>query len=117
MIEQRSIDFKINCIISRGKNIIYYRKIDNRPRCQYIHVVRTFRKDIKELILLISDYDNPKYLNIKELLIKIIQIIPPKIKSEDCERVIMKLSEILMTQEEFNNIPTLPISINQIFDE
>lgn len=115
-MSEQELNFKINCIISRGKNIIYYRKIDNRPRCQYIHVVRLFRKDIKEILFLIPEYD-PKYLEIKELLIKVIQAIPPKVKSEDCEEVIFKLAKILMTPEEFNNIPTLPISNNQIFDE
>lgn len=115
-MSEQELNFKINCIISRGKNIIYYRKIDNRPRCQYIHVVRLFRKDIKEILSLIPEYD-PKYLEIKELLIKVIQAIPPKVKSEDCEEVIFKLAKILMTPEEFNDIPTLPISNNQIFDE
>lgn len=116
MNKQEELNFKINCIISRGKNIIYYRKIDNRPRCQYIHVVRLFRKDLKEILSLIPEYD-PKYLEIKELLIKVIQVIPPKVKSENCEEVIMKFAKILMTSEEFNNIPIYPISNNQKFDE
>lgn len=115
-MSEQELNFKINCIFSRGKNIIYYRKIDNRPRCQYIHVVRLFRKDLKEILSLIPEYD-PKYSEIKELLIKVIQAIPPKVKSEDCEEVIFKLAKILMTPEEFNNIPTLPILNNQIFDE
>lgn len=115
-MNKQELDFKIKCIISRGKNIIYYRKIDNRPRCQYIHVVRLFRKDLKELLSSIPDNDS-KYLRIKELLIKVIQVIPLKVKSEDCEKVIMEFAKILMTFEEFNNIPTYPISKNQIFDE
>lgn len=114
-MSEQELNFKITCIFSRGKNIIYYRKIDNRPRCQYIHVMRTFRKDIKSLLLLLPR--DKKYIDIINLLNSIISIIPPKIKSEDCEEVIFKLAKILMTPEEFNNIPTLPISNNQIFDE
>lgn len=114
-MNEQEIDFRIRCLIARGRNIVYYRRIDNRPRSQYIHVVREYRKDVRNLS--ISLPENSKYGEIKEMLKKIVVSIPPKVKSEDCEEVIMKIAEILMTQEEIMSLPILVISENQAFDE
>ena len=54
-MNEQEIEFKIKCLIARGRNIVYYRRIDNRPRCQYIHVVRSYRKDVRELSLSLPD--------------------------------------------------------------
>ena len=114
-MNEQEINFKIRCILARGRNIVYYRRIDNRPRCQYIHVVRSFRQDVRELSLSLPD--DSKYSDLKEMFKRIVLTIPPKAKSEDCEEIIMKVAEIIMTPEELNSIPILPISENQVFDE
>ena len=48
-MNEQEMDFRINCILARARNIIYYRRIDNRPRCQYIHTVRGLRQDTRTL--------------------------------------------------------------------
>lgn len=114
-MNEQEMDFRINCILARARNIIYYRGIDNRPRCQYIHTVRGLRQDTRTLSLSLPDTE--KYKDIKELFGRIVRTIPPKVKSEECEEVIMKIAEILMTPEEIQQLPVLPISEEQVFDE
>lgn len=114
-MNEQELDFRIRCILARIRNIIYYRRIDNRPRCQYIHVVRGLRQDTRTLSLSLPDID--KYSEIKELFGKIVRTIPPKVKSEECEEVIMKIAEITMSKEEIEKLPVLPISEEQVFDE
>ena len=114
-MNEQEMDFRINCILARARNIFYYRRIDNRPRCQYIHTVRGLRQDTRTLSLSLPDTE--KYKDIKELFGRIVRTIPPKVKSEECEEVIMKVAEILMTPEEIQQLPVLPISEEQVFDE
>ena len=44
------LDFRVMCTLSKGRNIAYYRLIDDRPRCQYIHVMRKYRQEVFGLI-------------------------------------------------------------------
>ena len=101
-MNEQEMDFRINCILARARNIIYYRRIDNRPRCQYIHTVRGLRQDTRTLSLSLPNTE--KYKDIKELFGRIVRTIPPKVKSEECEEVIMKVAEILMTPEEIQQL-------------
>lgn len=114
-MNEQEIEFKIKCLIARGRNIVYYRRIDNRPRCQYIHVVRSYRKDVRELSLSLPD--EGEYRIYKRLFKMIVLAIPPKAKSVDCEEYIMAIAEILLTPEEIMKLPILIISENQVFDE
>lgn len=114
-MNEQEIEFRIRCLLARGRNIIYYRRIDNRPRSQYIHAVRDYRKDVRNLSLSLPDEE--KYREIKETFKKIVLAIPPKVKSDDCEEMIMAIAEILMTPEEIMKLPILIISENQVFDE
>lgn len=114
-MNEQEIEFRIQCLIARGRNIVYYRRIDNRPRCQYIHVVRNYRKDVRELSLSLPDEE--KYRIYKTLFKMIVLAIPPKVKSVDCEEYIMAIAEILLTREEIMKLPILIISENQVFDE
>ena len=114
-MNEQEIKFRINCLLCRGRNIIYYRRIDNRPRSQYIHVVRDYRKDVRELSLSLPDEE--QYKEIKELFKKIVLAIPPKVKSDDCEEMIMEIAKILLSPEEIRQLPILIISENQRFDE
>lgn len=116
MEHEQAIDFKLRCLIARGRNIVYYRRIDDRPRGQYIHVVRTYRKDAVNLLSQMPE-DYEKYKDARELLTKIIDTINPKVKSDDCEETIMDIAELLMTPEEIRKLPILVISENQSYDE
>lgn len=115
VMNEQEADFRIRCLLARGRNIVYYRRIDDRPRGQYIHAVRDYRKDVRNLSLSLPD--NEKYKEIKETLKKIVLAIPPKVKSVDCEEYIMAIAEIIMTPEEIRQLPILIISENQEFDE
>lgn len=70
-------------LLIRGRNIIHYRLIDDRSRCQYIHVMRKFRKDLLNL--------RSKYPVERSIVDEILSLIPAKIKSEECLDVILKL--------------------------
>lgn len=61
-MNEQEMDFRINCILARARNIIYYRRIDNRPRCQYIHTVRGLRQDTRTLSLSLPNTENIKIL-------------------------------------------------------
>ena len=89
------LDFRIRCTLSKGRNIAYYRLIDDRPRCQYIHVMRKYRQEVftlkKDIIDCGVEYLYPCLI---EKLDKIINLIDPKIKSEECFEVALELNKI-----------------------
>lgn len=87
------IELKIRFALAKGRNIVYYRFIDDRPRGQYIHVMRKYRQELFELNKELTN--NSTYSQMYELFEKVIAIIPPKIKSEECFEVIMKMNKIL----------------------
>ena len=84
-----NLDFRINLAIAKGRNIIYYRERDTRERCQYIHVIREFRKTLVKLTSQMNDEDPTK-----KFFQSIINVINPKIKSEECIQAIIEMKKI-----------------------
>lgn len=94
-MNKKELDFRIMCTLSKGRNIAYYRLIDDRPRCQYIHVMRKYRQEVFELKRIILDQNvGYMYPGLIEKLDKIINLIDPKIKSEECFEVALELNKI-----------------------
>ena len=94
-MNKKELDFRIMCTLSKGRNIAYYRLIDDRPRCQYIHVMRKYRQEVYELKKVILDQNvGYMYPGLIEKLDKIINLINPKIKSEECFEVALELNKI-----------------------
>lgn len=82
------------------RNIIYYRLVieptePERFRCQYMHVLRRFRKDTVQL-LKETDRDDPDW----EFLNKAVSLIDPKVRTEDCLETIKELSKLYGEQGE-----------------
>lgn len=88
MIEQ--LELRITFVLSKLRNICYYWSIDDREYKVYIHVIRTSRNQLKELLNLMSTKDIRR-----PLFIKLIKTIPKKIKNSECEIVINNLKNIL----------------------
>ena len=84
-----NLEFRINLAIAQGRNIIYYRERDTRERCQYIHVVREFRKTLVDLVNLIPENDPGR-----NFFIELIKVINPKVKSEECIQTILEMKNI-----------------------
>lgn len=84
-----NLEFRINLAIAKGRNIIYYRERDTRERCQYIHVVREFRKTLVDLVNLIPENDPGR-----NFFIELIKVINPKVKSEECIQTILEMKNI-----------------------
>ena len=84
-----NLEFRINLAITKGRNIIYYRERDTRERCQYIHVVREFRKTLVDLVNLIPENDPGR-----NFFIELIKVINPKVKSEECIQTILEMKNI-----------------------
>lgn len=79
-----TIEDRVRYAIARIRNAIYYRleveeKTEERYRCQYIHVLRKYRKLLVELV---GDMD-PQDPRIA-LFQGMINLINPKIKSDEC---------------------------------
>ena len=89
------LDFRVMCTLGKGRNIAYYRLIDDRPRCQYIHVMRKYRQEVFGLMKSIRESGmSEMYSSLLEKLNRVINLIDPKIKSEDCFEVAMELNKI-----------------------
>ena len=84
-----NLEFRINLVIAKGRNIIYYRERDTRERCQYIHVVREFRKTLVDLVNLIPENDPGR-----NFFMELIKVINPKVKSEECIQTILEMKNI-----------------------
>lgn len=87
------LNFRIKLAIARGRNIIYYRERDTRERCQYIHVVREYRKLLVELS---RQFTEEIDIGIRELFQQLIQIIDPKVKSEGCIQTVLDMKQIFL---------------------
>lgn len=72
----------IENIIKRLVNMVYYWYIDDRPRKQYLHILRELRDDIQE-------FKDDKFLE------KVYYTIPPKIKHDDIGACIDELKKLL----------------------
>lgn len=94
---EEELDFRIVLAIAKGRNIVYYRKIENRTRFQYIHVVRDYRKQIVALLQELPESPS-KYDAMRDLFQKIINLIDPKVKSEETTGVIIELEKLLYNE-------------------
>ena len=84
-----NLEFRINLAIAKGRNIIYYRERDTRERCQYMHVIREYRKTLVDLVKELPDTDpSSKFLQ------SLIKVINPKVKSEECIQTIIEMKNI-----------------------
>lgn len=93
---KEELDFRVKCTLSKGRNIAYYRLIDDRPRCQYIHVMRKYRQEVFGLVKSIQELGmSEMYSNLLSIFNKIINLIDPKIKSDECFEVALELNKIL----------------------
>ena len=92
MIDE-DIKQRIRYARAKLRNIPYYWDYDEslgecRSRKQYMHILRSFRKQLESLLLDIGKEDNSYDVSVFKNIIK---IISPKIKKEDCSEVINKM--------------------------
>lgn len=93
---KEELDFRVKCTLSKGRNIAYYRLIDDRPRCQYIHIMRKYRQEVFGLVKSIQELGmSEMYSDLLSVFNKIINLIDPKIKSDECFEVALELNKIL----------------------
>lgn len=95
-----TVEEKIRYATAKVRNIIYYRltvevncensgdEYLSRFRCQYIHVLRQYRKSLLALVEEIPDGDTRK-----EFFQGMINLISPKVKSDGCKDVIKRLRD------------------------
>jgi hypothetical protein len=89
-----NIEEKIRYAVAKIRNIIYYRleveesMLDDRYRCQYMHVLRKYRKS---LLGLIEELDNTDTR--KSFFKGLIDIINPKVKTDECKETIEALKD------------------------
>ena len=94
-MDKNELDFRVRSTLSKGRNIAYYRLIDDRPRCQYIHVMRKYRQEVYELMKSIQELGvSEMYSEVLKKFDRIINLIDPKIKSEECFEVALELNKI-----------------------
>lgn len=91
-----TVEEKIGYIVARIRNIIYYRLTIEpsdpiRYRAQYMHVLRNLRKDILDLLSEMSEEDTIR----RTWLSRIVDIIPPSVKSEFCYDVIRQINDLV----------------------
>lgn len=92
-MESSELNALLTIALAKGKNIVYYRTIDDRPRATYIHVLRDYRKQLLETVVLLPD--TPEYTKPRTVMMSLINLISPKVKTEECMGTIVKMSEIL----------------------
>lgn len=90
---EEELDFRINLAIAKGRNIVYYKEHDPRERAQYIHIIRDYRKLLVSLVSEIPDA--LKYQVVKSCFNNLINVIDPKIKSEETTGAIINIKNIL----------------------
>lgn len=93
---------RVSFLFFRGRNIIYYKSIDDRPRAQYMHVLRNLREDAKDLLQEFSENTvlDKEIIEMKVFLKSILSIIPVKVKTEECESIINKLERSLYVNQQ-----------------
>lgn len=96
-----TISERIDYILCRCRNIIYYDSIDERERVQYIHVFRKLKNDIGDILKEISDNNILIESNLKNVLIKIDSIIPIKVTNDESKEIINKLKLIMEDVNQF----------------
>lgn len=94
-MDKNELDFRVRSTLSKGRNIAYYRLIDDRPRCQYIHIMRKYRQEVYGLMKSIQELGvSEMYSEVLKKFDRIINLIDPKIKSEECFEVALELNKI-----------------------
>ena len=84
-----NLEFRINLAIAKGRNIVYYRERDTRERCQYMHIIREYRKTLVDLVKELPENDpSSKFLQ------SLIKVINPKVKSEECIQTIIEMKNV-----------------------
>lgn len=98
---------KFNRFLIKGRNIIYYMRIDSRPRSQYLRVVRDWRDLALELYRSGEGDAN--------ILKEILDIIPSKVSPNECRDIMEVIREKIYYSIQFPD----QTSINpyQCFDE
>ena len=91
-----TLELRIRFAIAKCRNLVYYWGIDDRERKQYLHVLRSYRKQLIEIINQLPDGN--KY---KELFLNIVRTIPPKVKTDQCGEVIENLKPFIVNYEQF----------------
>lgn len=93
-LDSLDLQTRLNLLFAKIRNIIYYRtevevKDPTRIRCQYMHVLRGTREEICVLLR------EPEELNIdtKNILEDLLELIPRKVKTDECLGVILKLKD------------------------
>lgn len=91
-----TVEEEIGYIVARIRNIIYYRLTIEpsdpiRYRAQYMHVLRNLRKNILDLLSEMSEEDTIR----RTWLSRIVDIIPPSVKSEFCYDVIRQINDFV----------------------
>lgn len=95
-MEEVNLELRIRFAIAKLRNIAYYWEIDKRERKIYIHVLRTYRKQLIEIINQLKEGN--KY---RELFLAVVRTIPAKVKTEECGEVIEKLKPYIVNYEQF----------------
>lgn len=95
-MEEKELQLRIRFAIAKCRNIVYYWEIDERERKRYLHVLRSYRKQLIEIINQLPDGN--KY---KELFLNIVRTIPPKVKTDQCGEVIENLKPFIVNYEQF----------------
>lgn len=88
-MDNNELNLRLSFAFSKCRNIIYYMTIEDRERATYIHVVRDLRKTFVEL----QRYLPPEDSNYEKVS-KIISMINPKVKKEECYDTMMSINEL-----------------------
>lgn len=94
-------------IIARTRNLVLFSKTDTRPRSQYIHILRSLKKEIRDLISP-NDFFRKDFDDILDLiksadrsnqiafayLIDVFQAIPEKVGTSETREVIDKIRNL-----------------------
>lgn len=91
-LDELDLQTRLNLLFAKIRNIIYYRteiepKDPTRIRCQYMHVLRGTREEICILIGKLDEVEE----GVKNILKDLLNLIPKKIKTDECLEVILKM--------------------------
>lgn len=86
------LELRVKWAKAKLRNIIYYRlevepTVPERFRGQYMHILRQYRKDVLVLMSELPESMSDDY----EWLKRTVNLIPPKVKTDDCLGVIESL--------------------------
>lgn len=84
------LEQRITFVLAKVRNICYYWSIDDRERKRYMHVIRSTRDQLKEILNLMDPNDSRR-----NLFLTLIRTIPAKTKTDECGDVINEISKII----------------------